>query len=163
MSPLAGRDDSASEPRHAPLSVANLLQQYTPGYVQQHPGQAVPQVQSTLAKLSLCRTAALGGRKLHCESCDHQTIVYNSCGDRHCPQCRGAKRAEWVERTSGLLLPQVNYFQVVFTLPKQLSSLALGNRRVMYNLLFQTAWQALREVLQEQFGFQPAAVMVLHT
>ncbi len=50
-----------------------------------------------------------------------------------------------------------------FRLPEQLSSLALGNRRVMYNLLFQTAWQALREVLQEQFGFQPAAVMVLHT
>lgn len=109
-----------------------------------------------------------GGRKLHCQSCAHQTIVYNSCGDRHCPRCRGAKRAEWVKRTRELLLPPtdgfpVNYFQVVFTLPEQLSSLALGNRRVMYNLLFQTAWQALRDVLQEQFGFQPAAVMVLHT
>jgi len=148
--------------------VAELLQQYAPSLVQEHPGQAVPQVQSVLAKLSLCRTAALGGRKLRCASCDHEAIVYNSCGDRHCPTCRGAKRAEWVERTRELLLPRVecvpvNYFQVVFTLPQELSALALGHRRVMYDLLFHTAWQALREVLQEQFGFPPAAVMVLHT
>ncbi|MBC8353470.1 MAG: transposase zinc-binding domain-containing protein [Planctomycetes bacterium] len=47
-------------------------------------------MQSTLAKLSLCRTAALGGRKLRRQSCDHQGIAYNSCGDRHCPGCRGA-------------------------------------------------------------------------
>lgn len=145
------------------LTVAKLLKQYTPALVKAHARQAVPQVTSTLAKLSLCRTAALGGRLLQCESCDHRCVVYNSCGDRHCPQCRGAKRAAWVESARSLLLPQVNYFQVVFTLPEQLSSLALGNRRTMYDLLFQTAWQALREVLQEQFGFQPAAVMVLHT
>jgi hypothetical protein len=140
-----------------------LLKQYTSAFVKQFPRQAAPQVQSTLAKLSLCRTAALGGRLLECQSCDQRSIVYNSCGDRHCPQCRGAKRSAWVERTRSLLLPRVNYFQVVFTLPQELSSLALGNRRAMYNLLFKTAWQALREVLEEQFGFQPAAVMVLHT
>lgn len=145
------------------LTVANLLKQYTPAFVKAHARQAVPQVTSTLAKLSLCRTSALGGRLLQCESCDRQAIVYNSCGDRHCPQCRGAKRAAWVESAGPLLLPQVNYFQVVFTLPEQLSSLALGNRRALYDLLFQTAWQSLREVLPEQFGFQPAALMVLHT
>jgi len=43
------------------LTVSHLLRRYTPEFVRQHPGQAVPQVQSTLAKLGLCRTAALGG------------------------------------------------------------------------------------------------------
>ena len=162
MSALAGAAANGRDGTQ-PLTVANLLQQYTPGYVTQFPGPAVPQVQSTLAKLSLCRTAALGGRLLACESCERQCVVYNSCGDRHCPQCSGAKRADWLERTRTLLLPSVNYFQVVFTLPQQLSSLALGHRRVMYDLLFQTAWQALREVIQQKCQFQPAAVLVLHT
>ena len=78
-------------PRSKQLTVANLLRQYTPAFVERHVRQAVPQVQSTLAKLSLCRTAALGSRWLHCPSCDHRCVVYNSCGDRHCPQCRGTK------------------------------------------------------------------------
>jgi len=162
MSPLAGCAGSDHD-KPQPLTVASLLQQYTPGYVRQFPGPAVPQVQSTLAKLSLCRTAALGGRVLACQSCERQCIVYNSCGDRHCPRCGGAKRADWLERTRTLLLPSVDYFQVVFTLPQQLSSLALGHRRVMYDLLFKTAWQALREVVQQECQFQPAAVLVLHT
>lgn len=158
MSALDGR-----QRQHERLTVANLLKQYASACVNEFPRQAVSQVQSVLAKLSLCRTAALGGRKLRCESCDYACIVYNSCRDRHCPQCRGAKRAAWVDKTAELLLPQGNYFQVVFTLPQTLSALALGNRRVLYDLLFKTAWRALRETLEEQFGFQPAAVMVLHT
>lgn len=39
----------------------------------------------------------------------------------------------------------------------------LGNRRATYRLLFHAAWQALREVLREEVGCQPAALMVLHT
>ncbi len=157
---------TGQSPRQRPiqqLTVAEILGQYTPGFVAQHARQAVPQVQSTLAKLSLCRTAALGGRALKCKSCGHRGAVYNSCGDRHCPQCRGARRTAWLESTRELLLPEVDYFQVVFTLPGELSALALGNRRPVYDLLFAAAWQALCEVLEEQFGFRPAALMVLHT
>lgn len=145
------------------LNVADLLQAYTLKFVRRHPRQAVPHVQSTLAKLSLCRTAALGGRRLQCESCEQQWIVYNSCGDRHCPRCGGAKRADWLNKATELLLPKVNYFQVVFTLPDQLSGLALGHRREIYGLLMRSAWRALREVLRETQGIEPAALMVLHT
>ena len=128
-----------------------------------HRQQAAPQVQSTLAKLSLCRTAALGGRRYRCDACDTECTVYNSCGDRHCPQCAGAKRADWLTSTSELLLPGIRYFQVVFTIPDKLSSLALGNRREMYDLLFQSAWQSLSEVIAEEQGYEAAATMVLHT
>jgi hypothetical protein len=125
--------------------------------------QAAPQVQSTLAKLSLCRTAALGGHRFRCGSCDSECAVYNSCGDRHCPQCSGAKRADWLTSTAELLLPGIKYFQVVFTIPDRLSSLALGNRREIYDLLFHSAWQSLRDVIAEEQGFEAAAAMVLHT
>jgi len=143
--------------------VAGLLRQYTADYVARHRRQAAPQVQSTLAKLSLCRTAALGGRRYRCGSCHHECTVYNSCGDRHCPQCSGAKRADWLTSAAELLLPGIDYFQVVFTIPDKLSSLALGNRREVYDLLFHSAWRALREVIEEEQGFEASAAMVLHT
>jgi hypothetical protein len=60
-------------------------------------------------------------------------------------------------------LPNVNYFQVVFTLPEPLSALMLGNRRVTYALLFRAAWEALSGVVREEAGFDPAAWLVLHT
>jgi hypothetical protein len=39
----------------------------------------------------------------------------------------------------------------------------LGNRRPTYRLLFHAAWEALGEVLREELGCEPAALMVLHT
>lgn len=128
-----------------------------------HPRQAAPQVQSTLAKLSLCRTAALGARKLQCGQCRHEAIVYNSCGDRHCPQCAGAKRSDWIDACEPLILSGVDHYQVVFTLPGELSRLALGNRRQLYDLLFSAAWSALKQTIESEQGFDPAALMVLHT
>ena len=62
-----------------------------------------------------------------------------------------------------LLLPKINYFQVVFTLPDRLSGLILGNRRALYDLLFHAAWRALNETLRSNGQFQPAAHLVLHT
>ena len=131
--------------------------------MQRHLRQAPLHVQGVLAKLSLCRTAALGGHVYACPQCEYETCVYNSCADRHCPQCGGAQRANWLDKTAALLLPQINYFQVVFTLPDDFSGLALGNRREVYGLLMRTAWRALRDVLQQEQGIEPAALLVLHT
>ncbi len=122
-----------------------------------------PRVQQTLAKIALCQTAALGGRHYRCASCEQSCVLYNSCGDRHCPQCRGARRAEWTERTQTLLLEGIDYYQVVFTLPHELSALALGNRRLIYDLLFGAAWKALSHSMRDEHGIDPAALLVLHT
>jgi hypothetical protein len=89
--------------------------------------------------------------------------VYNSCTDRHCPQCRGASRADWVDKTAQLLRDDTPYFQVVFTIPDKLSSLVLGNRRPLYKLLFRSAASALQRSIGEECGMQAASSMVLHT
>ena len=120
-------------------------------------------VQSVLAKLSLCRTAALGGRKLECDTCESTCYVYNSCGDRHCSQCSGSKRYDFSERASKLLLDGIDYYQVVFTLPSELSGMALGNRQLLADLLFQSAWKSLQKTIRNEQGYEPAATMVLHT
>jgi len=140
-----------------------VLRQHTPGFLNRHGNQAPPQVQDTLAKLAMCRTRALGEHVYECPRCQHRCHVYNSCLDRHCPLCSGGRRADWLDKTAELLLPQIDYFQIVFTLPEPLWGLMLGNRRATYRLLFRAAWDALREVLREQLGCEPAALMVLHT
>lgn len=145
------------------MRVIDLLRQYAPGFVAQHAAQAAPQVQSVLAKLALCRTAALGGRAYECPRCQERCHVYNSCVDRHCPLCSGGRRADWLDHASELLLPDLDYFQVVFTVPEELSGLMLGNRRATYGLLFRAAWSALRDVLRADVGCDPAAWLVLHT
>lgn len=116
-----------------------------------------------LAKLSLCRTHVLGGRKFQCVDCDQITTLYNSCGDRHCPQCAGAKRVDFHDRASKLILDGVTYYQVVMTLPSELSQLALANRDVMADLLVDSAWKSLSKQIKLQQDYDPAAMTVLHT
>jgi len=68
-----------------------------------------------------------------------------------------------MQKSSEVILPEVPYFQVVFTLPDKLSALILGNRSQLYSLLFRSAWKALDAQLRSTGKFQPAALMVLHT
>lgn len=74
----------------------------------------------------------------------------------------GGRRADWLDKTAELLLPNIDYFQVVCTLPEAPWALMLGNRRATYRLLLHAAWDALREVVREELGCEPAALMVLH-
>lgn len=120
-------------------------------------------VQSTLAKISLCRTSALGGRWYSCQDCGEITKLHNSCGDRHCPGCSGAKRADFNDRASKLITPGVEHFQVIFTVPEIISTIALGNRTEIADLLFKSAWRALKKTIRLEQGYDPAALMVLHT
>ena len=120
-------------------------------------------MQSVLAKLSLCRTRALGGKTYQCEDCSQVTEVFHSCGDRHCPQCSGCKRYDFAARAEQLILEGVTYYQVVFTLPGQLSEMALANREVMADLLFDSAAASLRQTIRSQQDYDPASMMVLHT
>ena len=120
-------------------------------------------VQGTLAKISLCRTAALGGRWYSCDDCGETTKLHNSCGDRHCPGCSGSKRADFNDRASKLVTPGVEHFQVIFTVPEIISTLALANRSEIADLLFKSAWHALEKTIVSEQGYEPAALMVLHT
>jgi hypothetical protein len=131
--------------------------------MQKYGAQVCPHVESSLLRMHFCRSTELGKRIYRCEPCNYETTVFNSCGDRNCPQCTGAKRSDWLSKTMELTIPQATYFQVVFTLLASLSSLALGNRTEIYNLLFETAWASLRTKMKKDLGIQAAGVAVLHT
>jgi len=75
----------------------------------------------------------------------------------------GRKRYDFAARAEQLLLDSVTYYQVVFTLPGELSELALANRMEMAELLFTASWKSLRKTIGEQQDYEPASMMVLHT
>ena len=56
----------------------------------------------------------------------HRRICYNSCRNRHCPQCQAAAAKEWLADRQAELLP-VPYFHVVFTLPGPIADIANQN------------------------------------
>jgi hypothetical protein len=111
-----------------------------------------------------CRTAALGGHVESCDHCQYRRIAYNSCRNRHCPKCQGSACARWMAARADELLP-VEYFHVVFTLPDTLNALALRNRRVVYNVLFDAVGQTLLEVAAnpKHLGARIGFIGILHT
>ncbi len=120
--------------------------------------------QSVLKKLSACHTVKLGMHVYRCDSCQHQHYQYHSCGNRHCPNCGGLKREQWLQDRMSELLP-TTYFHIVFTLPQQLRSLAMGNLKVVFNLLFEASTYTLRKLGQDEkyLGGTPGIISILHT
>jgi hypothetical protein len=117
-----------------------------------------------LNAIARCRTAALGGHRDQCPQCGHQAISYNSCRNRHCPKCQAAARDRWVAKRQAEVLP-VGYFHVVFTLPHELSPLALQNKKEIYRLLLQASADTLLEVAAnpDHLGATIGFLSILHT
>jgi hypothetical protein len=146
------------------VEVAEVIRHYGDAFVAQYGSTLTAAQRQALRALAVCRTAALGGHVAQCADCGHQRIAYNSCRNRHCPKCQALARARWLEREAQLLLP-VAYYHVVFTVPDAVAELALSNRLVLYNALFQAASATLREVAAhpQRLGAQLGVLMVLHT
>lgn len=127
-------------------------------------GTVSPQQARALAAIAACRTAALGGHRYACDSCSESSIAYNSCRNRHCPQCQALAQARWVDRRQQDLLP-VEYFHVVFTIPNELHGLFLANQAVAYGHLFAAAADSLIALARDSrhIGAQLGAMAVLHT
>mgnify|MGYP006302050313 CR=1 FL=1 len=111
-----------------------------------------------------CRTSALGGHVERCDHCGYERIQYNSCRNRHCPNCQGFARKRWVDAREKELLP-IPYFHVVFTLPKELHPVALVNQREIYRLLFRAASKTLLALCRDDrhLGGEVGIIAVLHT
>jgi hypothetical protein len=155
--------NSLELPSLPPLELAHIFQMHAQPYANSHPVN--PEQQKAIRDIMACRTPKLGG---HVEVCEHRCgfsrLSFNSCRNRHCPKCQSLQKARWIINRSEKLLP-THYFHVVLTLPHELGPLILRNPVRLYNMLFQTASQALLELakgwqrLRAQVGF----TAVLHT
>lgn len=146
------------------LEVADIIRQHGKDFIESTRSRLTWQQRKVLRAIERCRTAALGGHLDRCSRCGHRAISYNSCRNRHCPKCLTNARDRWLADRQKELL-NVGYFHVVFTLPHELSWLALHNQKVVYRLLFQASAETLLEIAADpkHLGAQIGFLSVLHT
>ena len=146
------------------VEVADVARQYGADYLARYGAVTSTAQRRVLQAVAQCRTAVLGGHKARCDHCGHEEMSYNSCRNRHCPKCQGCAQAAWLAAREREVL-EVPYCHVVFTLPAQLSPLALQNARVVYTLLFQAVAETLQTIAHDpkHLGAEIGFLGVLHT
>ena len=92
--------------------------------------------------IKVCRTEKLGFNVQACQDCGSITTHYNSCSNRHCPNCQAINKDRWILAKQNDLLP-VKYHHTVFTIPADLRTLFKFNKELLYNLLFKCAWDTI--------------------
>jgi hypothetical protein len=147
-----------------PFEVADIVRAAGKSFIEKNRTRLTWQHLRVLRAIERCRTAALGGHLDQCSGCGHQAISYNSCRNRHCAKCQTNARNKWLAAREKELL-DVAYVHVVFTLPHQLSQLALANKRILYDLLFRASAATLLEIAADpkHLGAEIGFMSVLHT
>jgi hypothetical protein len=146
------------------LEVADVFRQHEQEFFRQWGHMLNAQQRRAFRDICACRTAALGAHLEQCDQCAHQAIAYNSCRNRNCPKCQSTARDKWLAARSAELLP-VPYCHVVFTLPQELSALALQNQHLLYSILFRAVSETLLTIAADprQLGAHIGFLAVLHT
>ena len=147
-------------PKEPQLQVAEILRNHIADYQKEYP--LWPEHKKIVSDLLNCRTAKLGGKIERCDHCGTLRIVYHSCRNRHCPKCQNMPREQWLEKRKDEILP-VNYFHVVFTLPHELNTIILNNKKVMFNILFAAASKTLLNFGENELHGTPGFLAILHT
>lgn len=146
----------------AARNLGELFRQLGPQYRLQHD---LPMAHRRVMRaLESCRTAVLGGHVEQCPQCAHQRISYNSCRNRHCPQCQTMDQVEWLRARQSELLP-VPYFHLVFTVPEPIAELARAHSRAVFAILFRASAEALLTIARDphHLGATPGFFSILHT
>ena len=147
-------------PKENRLEVAYILREHITDYRDQYP--LWDEHRKIVYDLLNCRTARLGGHIDRCSHCGTMRIAYHSCRNRHCPKCQHMPRERWLDKRKDELL-STSYFHVVFTLPHELNSVILNNKRVMFNILFKAASQTLLAFGESELGGKLGFITTLHT
>ena len=146
-------------------TLADALRQFGPAYLASH-SLSTPQAKAWRGIVA-CRTTALGGQQLSCDTCGHSHWQYHSCRNRHCPQCGARAKDAWLQGRLAEVLP-VPYAHLVFTLPHSLNGLYGAHPRWLIDTLFTCTAQTLAEFAANPKWMgatdgTPAFSLVLHT
>ncbi len=145
-----------------PLTVRSIITRFYSSWAS---GRSVrADVIRAAADIIRCRTEQLGS---HLEACDcgHLSrIEFNSCRHRSCPQCRGGRRADWLQQMTDDLLP-CDHAHIIFTVPEQLNVLWQFNRQLFADKLMTAARESLEELLADPkyLGAKVGIISALHT
>lgn len=144
------------------VTIGDILSQYGESYItRNHIGG---QEKGIIRLLSMCRSQAMGSHFERCDQCHYLGMAFNSCRNRHCPTCQQKDKLKWMDKRMQELLP-IGYYHLVFTIPHELNPLCLGNKKVMYDILFKAASQTILELSRDikHLGADTGLVTILHT
>jgi hypothetical protein len=146
------------------FSVADVIRAHAAEYAALPGARVTSSERRVLNDLGSCRTSLLGGHVDRCGACERESISYNSCRNRHCPTCLAHRSADWLQERRSELLP-VEYFHVVFTIPQEVAALALGNKKVVFDVLFESVVRTLRKIAvdRRRLGAKIGGLAILHT
>jgi hypothetical protein len=147
-------------PKKQRLEIAHILHKHMGDYQNQY--RLWPEHKKIVSDLLNCRTAHLGGHIDRCDNCGTVRIIYHSCRNRHCPKCQHMPRERWLQKRKDEILP-VKYFHVVFTLPHELNTIILNNKKAMLNILFRAASKTLLTFGKNELNGTPGFLAILHT
>jgi Putative transposase/Transposase zinc-binding domain len=146
------------------LEVADIFREHGAAWRRANAGHVSLGQLKAMSAIERCRTAALGGHVARCGDCAHEVISFNSCRSRSCPKCQSSAARKWLAEREAELL-EVGYFHLVFTLPAAVADIARQNERVVYDMLFKAAAEAVLTIAADprHLGARVGITAVLHT
>lgn len=115
--------------------------------------------------IKMCKTPSLGYNIQACVDCGSINAHYNSCSNRHCPNCQAINKDKWISAKQNDILP-VKYHHTVFTIPSELRTLFKFNKILLYNLLFKCAWETIESFSKDKrnrIEAKMGMIAIMHT
>lgn len=120
---------------------------------------------STFEKILHCRTEVVENLYMQCDTCFSLHPVYKSCKNRMCPVCNGSASLKWTAHREAEML-NTGYFLLTFTVPSELRSLFLLNKKRCYTMLFEAMNKTLSSGIESNdryFHGKGGYFAILHT
>ena len=142
--------------------VQEIIKKYGKEYKEKH--KILPHIAKTMGAIEKCRTGELGAQEDVCDNCGRKKISYNSCRNRHCPNCQTGKKLKWIEARKEEVL-NIKYYHIVFTIPSELYLIAIQNQEKIYKILFKASAETLQELAKDSkyLGAEIGFFSILHT
>lgn len=121
-----------------------------------------PEQYKAVNAIRSCRTKTLGVDHYVCTECGELSEQYHSCKHRFCPTCSWKDTLNWAEKIKNQML-NIPHRHAVFTIPHQLNKLIKSNGKDLFNILFRTAADTLKDWMEFKYKLTPGIISVLHT
>lgn len=120
------------------------------------------QFQSFRALADCRQSSAQKGVLYSCDDCGKMKFIYNSCGNRFCPNCQNHRTSQWLYGQKQKLLPCM-YYMITFTLPREFRRIPRVQLASFYKAFFDCSSQAIKELAKDRLQGELGMLGVLHT
>jgi hypothetical protein len=126
------------------ITIANILRTSNnwKRYIAWKGGHVRSAVFYHVARMLACRTPQLGAHLFLCSNCHTVMVVPHSCKSVFCSSCGKVRTDQWCQQLLSDML-DVPYRHLVFTLPWELRLLIQDNRKLLLDVLFRAAADAI--------------------